>query len=666
MPDGTSRLSHRGRPLRHYMGTSTFAECTVLPEIALAKIRKDAPLETVCLFGCAVTTGIGAVLNTAKVEPGSTVAVWGLGGVGLSVIQGAVMAGAERIIAIDTNPKKFELARQFGATETLSPAADTLRARSGLICVSGLAATMKMYQRVASRATSLAARNWLVLLSFFAYAAILFLARAVLGALAPFGMGVMWLGGLAMSLVFTACAASFLYLVEMIVRTNRVTLADFQRSFGVYLWDVMGVAFVLWIVFRLLTPALMTLPQGAMLLFALNVLILVFGNAVPELIYLGHHSTLALLSESYRFVGENWLEWFPPNLLLIGILAMLNARSWARVIASSPSPRCSLLRHGRARTVSWSSAPAAADDVPLPHGAIAGAQSSGSLGAALASMRCAGVVARQWFCAGRRAAPSSLPATRRRARSSVEALRVHQPRRARAGRARRGQPRDRCNRAVAQPQGRRIWSRLRRACFEFRPLGGRASPLRALPAPRRPRLRRPPRLRRRRRPLPPCAVGSPEVWCGEPLSGNDPCVSDVPCAPPASITGDAAAGRLSLASDIALSAGTRALPGSFADGAALRPTRCPNAANASPTATAARRVLPRRPPRRRRRLEPSADAAFAVSAAAGPWEAARSVACGAAASATAPGARRSGCTSACWRTRASSSIGAASASRSGT
>ncbi len=125
MPDGTSRLSYRGRPVHHYMGTSTFAECTVLPEIALAKIRKDAPLETVCLFGCAVTTGIGAVLNTARVEPGSSVAVWGLGGVGLSVIQGAVMAGAERILAVDTNPKKFALALRFGATETLNPADGT-------------------------------------------------------------------------------------------------------------------------------------------------------------------------------------------------------------------------------------------------------------------------------------------------------------------------------------------------------------------------------------------------------------------------------------------------------------------------------------------------------------------------------------------------------------
>jgi S-(hydroxymethyl)glutathione dehydrogenase/alcohol dehydrogenase len=121
MPDGTSRLSHKGRTIHHYMGTSTFAERTVLPEIALAVIRDDAPLDKVCLFGCAVSTGIGAVLNTAKVEPGSSVAVFGLGGVGLSVIQGATLAKAERIIAIDTNERKFELARQFGATDTLDP-----------------------------------------------------------------------------------------------------------------------------------------------------------------------------------------------------------------------------------------------------------------------------------------------------------------------------------------------------------------------------------------------------------------------------------------------------------------------------------------------------------------------------------------------------------------
>jgi S-(hydroxymethyl)glutathione dehydrogenase/alcohol dehydrogenase len=121
MPDGTSRLSARGRTLHHYMGTSTFAEYTVVPEIALAKVRRDAPLERICLLGCGVTTGIGAVLHTAKVEPGSSVAVFGLGGIGLSVIQGAVMAGAERIIGVDVNPRKFELARAFGATECLNP-----------------------------------------------------------------------------------------------------------------------------------------------------------------------------------------------------------------------------------------------------------------------------------------------------------------------------------------------------------------------------------------------------------------------------------------------------------------------------------------------------------------------------------------------------------------
>ncbi len=121
MPDGTSRLSHRGRTIHHYMGTSTFAERTVVPEISLAKIRKDAPLDKVCLLGCGITTGIGAVLNTAKVEPGATVAVFGLGGIGLSVVQGAVMAGADRIIAIDTNPRKFDLARQLGATDTVNP-----------------------------------------------------------------------------------------------------------------------------------------------------------------------------------------------------------------------------------------------------------------------------------------------------------------------------------------------------------------------------------------------------------------------------------------------------------------------------------------------------------------------------------------------------------------
>jgi S-(hydroxymethyl)glutathione dehydrogenase/alcohol dehydrogenase len=121
MPDGTSRFAKDGKQIFHYMGTSTFSEYTVLPEIAVARISDKAPLEKVCLLGCGITTGIGAVLNTAKVEPGATVAVFGLGGVGLSVIQGATMAKAGRIIAVDVNPDKFELATQMGATDTVNP-----------------------------------------------------------------------------------------------------------------------------------------------------------------------------------------------------------------------------------------------------------------------------------------------------------------------------------------------------------------------------------------------------------------------------------------------------------------------------------------------------------------------------------------------------------------
>jgi S-(hydroxymethyl)glutathione dehydrogenase/alcohol dehydrogenase len=121
MPDGTTRYAKGGKKIYHYMGTSTFAEYSVIPEIALAKINKDAPLEKVCLLGCGITTGIGAVLNTAKVRPGSTVAIFGLGGIGLSAVQGAVMAKASRIIAVDINEKKFTLARQLGATDFVNP-----------------------------------------------------------------------------------------------------------------------------------------------------------------------------------------------------------------------------------------------------------------------------------------------------------------------------------------------------------------------------------------------------------------------------------------------------------------------------------------------------------------------------------------------------------------
>ena len=122
MPDGSSRFSLNGDALFHYMGTSTFANYTVLPEIAVAKVRKDAPFDKICYIGCGVTTGIGAVLFTAKVEPGSTVAVFGLGGIGLNVIQGARLVGADRIIGIDLNPSKATLARKFGMTDFINPA----------------------------------------------------------------------------------------------------------------------------------------------------------------------------------------------------------------------------------------------------------------------------------------------------------------------------------------------------------------------------------------------------------------------------------------------------------------------------------------------------------------------------------------------------------------
>ena len=121
MPDGTTRFSYQGQPVYHYMGTSTFSEYTVVAEVSLAKIDPQAPLEKVCLLGCGVTTGIGAVHNTAKVEPGASVAVFGLGGIGLAVIQGAKQARAGRILAIDTNPAKFDLARNMGATDCVNP-----------------------------------------------------------------------------------------------------------------------------------------------------------------------------------------------------------------------------------------------------------------------------------------------------------------------------------------------------------------------------------------------------------------------------------------------------------------------------------------------------------------------------------------------------------------
>ena len=121
MPDGSTRFTCDGKEVFHYMGTSTFSEYSVVAEVSLAKISKEAPLDKVCLLGCGVTTGIGAVINTAKVEPGATIAIFGLGGIGLSVVQGAVLAKAGRIIAIDVNSDKFEMAKMLGATDFINP-----------------------------------------------------------------------------------------------------------------------------------------------------------------------------------------------------------------------------------------------------------------------------------------------------------------------------------------------------------------------------------------------------------------------------------------------------------------------------------------------------------------------------------------------------------------
>jgi S-(hydroxymethyl)glutathione dehydrogenase/alcohol dehydrogenase len=122
MPDGTSRFSRAGKPIYHYMGCSTFAEYIVLPEISVAKVREDAPFDKFCYIGCGVTTGIGAVVNTAKVEPGSSVVVFGLGGIGLNVIQGARMVGANMIVGVDVNPERRAIAEKFGMTHFVNPA----------------------------------------------------------------------------------------------------------------------------------------------------------------------------------------------------------------------------------------------------------------------------------------------------------------------------------------------------------------------------------------------------------------------------------------------------------------------------------------------------------------------------------------------------------------
>ena len=181
-----------------------------------------------------------------------------------------------------------------------------------------LAVTALMYRRVFSRAAVLAARNWALLGTVFVYSFIMGLAARLAALLGPFG-------GFLIGLVWAACVGSFLYLVEMMVRTSRVTVQDFQRSFGAYLWDVVGIMFLLWIFTRLAAPALLQVPSGPVLLICVELAALVFFNAVPELIYLGHYSSVQLLSESYAFVGSNWIEWFPANLLAALLLVAVSS-----------------------------------------------------------------------------------------------------------------------------------------------------------------------------------------------------------------------------------------------------------------------------------------------------------------------------------------------------
>jgi hypothetical protein len=176
--------------------------------------------------------------------------------------------------------------------------------------------TLAIYRRVFARGAVLAAKNWPVLLSVFAYSAML-----AVGAYVAMFLGIA--GGFVLSLLTSACFGSFLYLVEMIVRTNKVTWEDFTRSFGVYLWDVVGVSFALWLFWFVARPMLEQAPQGPVIVLAINLVLLVLFNAVPELIYLGHYSLVGLLASSYQFVANNWIEWFPPNLLLLaGLFAL--------------------------------------------------------------------------------------------------------------------------------------------------------------------------------------------------------------------------------------------------------------------------------------------------------------------------------------------------------
>ena len=179
-----------------------------------------------------------------------------------------------------------------------------------------LVATMRLYGSVTRRAARVAVTNWPVGLSVFVY-------LAAMSITVPFAMMLGLLGGFIVGLVWAACIASFLFLVERLVRHGRVALGELPASFTPYLSDVIGVMFVLWMARMLLAMALMTNPQGLLITLVVQLFIFVFFNAVPELIYLGHHSSLELLGESYQFISDNWIEWFPPTLLAGVVLAGL-------------------------------------------------------------------------------------------------------------------------------------------------------------------------------------------------------------------------------------------------------------------------------------------------------------------------------------------------------
>lgn len=195
----------------------------------------------------------------------------------------------------------------------------------------GLWVTLEIYRAAFVRGVKLAGANWIVCGTVFAYG-------LIMAGVLPLAVMLGLLGGFVIGAVWAACVSSFLYMVEMIVRTSRVSVDDFRRSFGAYLGDVLGVMFVLWVGGMAVEFATDALPDKELIRIAAQLLIVVFFNAVPELIYLGRHSSVELLAESYRFIAENWIEWFPPNLLLLAAwfeLSRLPGDGWMLWLAKT-------------------------------------------------------------------------------------------------------------------------------------------------------------------------------------------------------------------------------------------------------------------------------------------------------------------------------------------